>query len=108
MKSHIPDKQEQIDSVLKQVDDIIKRKTFNSFRMGAAAIANIALKDYIPEIEKAKNAKQRKDAIESLKAFFGKGDKLIDDVEVVNALRAYLDDAAQQADNTDNNESEDK
>ncbi len=81
MKSHIVGKEQQINSIMQDIGDIVKSKTHNAFRMGSAAISKIALSDYIPDIEKAKNAKERKAGIEALKVFLGKGDNLTESEE---------------------------
>ena len=83
MKSHIvePDREralQEAEQALNSWNEYHNKRVENAFRMGAASISKFALELYIPDIENAKNAKQRKEAIEALKVYLGKGDNLVE------------------------------
>jgi predicted DNA-binding helix-hairpin-helix protein len=75
MKSHLTAESAQ-KMIGDKMQETVKRVSDVSFMNGAYAISKMILAQYMPAIESAKNAKERTEAINNLKVFLGKADKL--------------------------------
>ena len=75
MKPHITTKsaQKMVDEAFRSA---VQKNLLTVFIDGAHSISKIILAEYLPPIENAKTVKERKAAIEQLKAFLGKSDNL--------------------------------